>query len=144
MNTNDSEIMKKLGINPGQVDEYNTVSLLPVSFDAGSDLGWGREWRAQHSAILNISPSRGPIEVEGHGITVRAGKSERFADLLKIWKSEHAIAEPVGRPRNLKGGKTVSMYLDDESLKRARSLGQGNVSEGIRIALSNQTPSDTE
>ncbi len=40
----------------------------------------------------------------------------------------------VGRPANI-NGKRVQVYLDEESLKAAQRLGNGNVSEGIRQAL---------
>jgi hypothetical protein len=44
-------------------------------------------------------------------------------------------APPVlGRPAEMVGGKRVNVYLDDDSLARAKALG-GNVSEGIRVAL---------
>lgn len=43
---------------------------------------------------------------------------------------------PVGAPRQMDGGKRVNVYLDSDSLARAAELGGGNVSEGIRIALS--------
>lgn len=42
---------------------------------------------------------------------------------------------PVGRPAQMKGGKGVQVYLDAPSVKFARQLGEGNVSEGIRRAL---------
>lgn len=41
---------------------------------------------------------------------------------------------PVGRPSEI-NGKRVQVYLDDESLKAAAQLGNGNISEGIRKAL---------
>lgn len=43
-----------------------------------------------------------------------------------------------GRPRSVAGGAgghRVTLYLDDASLEAARSLGKGNVSQGIREAL---------
>lgn len=46
-----------------------------------------------------------------------------------------------GQTRNalkLDGGKRVNVYLDAETLQRAAELGNGNVSEGIRRALSKQ------
>lgn len=43
----------------------------------------------------------------------------------------------VGRPSEMEGGKRVNVYLDAASLDIAAKLGQGNVSEGIRIALAN-------
>lgn len=45
-----------------------------------------------------------------------------------------AARRPVGRPAEI-GGKRVQVYLDDESLSIAARLGDGNVSEGIRLAL---------
>jgi hypothetical protein len=43
----------------------------------------------------------------------------------------------AGRPSVMEGGKRVNVYLDAESLAVAAQLGNGNVSEGIRIALKN-------
>lgn len=45
----------------------------------------------------------------------------------------------VGRPVSLDAGKRVNVYLDSDSLERAAKLGNGNVSEGIRIALQRAT-----
>lgn len=45
------------------------------------------------------------------------------------------VANDPGRPAELTGGKRVNVYLDAASLDRAAELGNGNVSEGIRIAL---------
>jgi hypothetical protein len=42
----------------------------------------------------------------------------------------------VGRPAEMKGGGRHNVYLDVASVTRAAKLGKGNVSEGIRIALS--------
>ena len=41
-----------------------------------------------------------------------------------------------GRPAEMAGGRRVNVYLDSASLARAAELGGGNVSEGIRRALS--------
>ena len=46
--------------------------------------------------------------------------------------------EPVrapGRPSEMNEGKRVNVYLDAASLAAAAKLGNGNVSEGIRLAL---------
>ncbi|MFA9949168.1 hypothetical protein [Dentiradicibacter hellwigii] len=40
----------------------------------------------------------------------------------------------VGRPTII-GGRRVNVYLDDESLDVALALGDGNISAGIRVAL---------
>ena len=42
----------------------------------------------------------------------------------------------VGRPVELEGGGRRNVYLDAASITRAVKLGKGNLSEGIRIALS--------
>ncbi|MBK4737827.1 hypothetical protein [Noviherbaspirillum pedocola] len=42
----------------------------------------------------------------------------------------------VGRPAELEGGARHNVYLDAVSIARAKKLGKGNLSEGIRIALS--------
>lgn len=43
----------------------------------------------------------------------------------------------AGRPAEMSGGRRVNVYLDAESVSIAAKLGDGNVSEGIRIALRN-------
>ena len=40
-----------------------------------------------------------------------------------------------GRPKVIDGGKAVKVRLDAASIDRARKLGNGNVSKGIRLAL---------
>ncbi|MBV0882163.1 hypothetical protein KTQ42_23080 [Noviherbaspirillum sp. L7-7A] len=42
----------------------------------------------------------------------------------------------VGRPAELDRGGRKNVYLDAASVARAVKLGKGNLSEGIRIALS--------
>ena len=42
----------------------------------------------------------------------------------------------VGRPAELEGGERKNVYLDAASVAKARKLGKGNISVGIRIALS--------
>lgn len=45
----------------------------------------------------------------------------------------------AGRPQLMTGGKAIRVYLDTASLANAKLLGNGNVSEGIRIALQRST-----
>jgi hypothetical protein len=42
----------------------------------------------------------------------------------------------VGRPAELEGGVRKNVYLDAASIAKARKLGKGNFSLGLRIALS--------
>jgi hypothetical protein len=61
---------------------------------------------------------------------------------LDNWQGRvHEIAWPegegqVGRPTELEGGARHNVYLDTTSIARAKKLGKGNISAGIRIALS--------
>jgi len=41
----------------------------------------------------------------------------------------------IGRPREIAEGRRVNVWLDQASVERAESLGNGNVSAGIRSAL---------
>ena len=44
-------------------------------------------------------------------------------------------APGAGRPAELLGSRRVNIYLDAESVQTAQLIGQGNVSEGVRLAL---------
>ncbi len=46
----------------------------------------------------------------------------------------HWYAKP-GRPEEMQGGKRRNVYLDDASWAKAVEIGNGNASDGIRIAL---------
>ena len=58
-------------------------------------------------------------------------------------KTLHALhgARKPGAPRALEAGQAIKVYLDDASIERARSFGQGNVSKGIRLALAHMVQS---
>jgi len=45
------------------------------------------------------------------------------------------IAWPRGRPAEMESGGRTNVYLDADSLERAKKIGGGNVSLGIRLAL---------
>lgn len=44
-------------------------------------------------------------------------------------------APGAGRPAQLLGSRRVNIYLDAESVRTAQLIGEGNVSEGVRLAL---------
>jgi len=56
-----------------------------------------------------------------------------------------AGSDPVpnapGRPKEIESGRRVNAWLDQASVDRAEALGDGNVSAGIRAALSASFPS---
>lgn len=54
----------------------------------------------------------------------------------KAWAALEEARGRGGRPAELGGGRRVGVYLDSASLARAAELGGGNVSKGIRRALS--------
>jgi hypothetical protein len=62
---------------------------------------------------------------------------DRHPGQIDYWRDKlNEIDWPeAGRPSSLDGGKRVNVYLDSASLEHAATLGNGNVSEGIRIAL---------
>ena len=83
-------------------------------------------------------------ELERTGPTLAVGNNETLIDVIRREfksmqradaKSDCPLLIPAGRPRRLPGGKTVSMYLDASSLAAAESLGEGNISAGVRLAL---------
>lgn len=65
-----------------------------------------------------------------HRFDRQPGDADYWRDKLR------EIPWPVGRPTELEDGGRVNVYLDGKSKAFAKKLGDGNVSEGIRIALS--------
>lgn len=47
----------------------------------------------------------------------------------------HWYNSKKGRPEEMQGGKRRNVYIDDASWQKALELGNGNASDGIRIAL---------
>jgi hypothetical protein len=45
------------------------------------------------------------------------------------------IRSEQGRPPEIQDAKRVNIYLDPTSIKRAKEIGKGNISDGIRVAL---------
>ncbi|SMP72763.1 hypothetical protein [Noviherbaspirillum suwonense] len=74
--------------------------------------------------------------------TLAVHRFNEAASATNNWKGRvDEIAWPVGhghvgRPTELEGGGRRNVYLDAVSIARAKKLGKGNISEGIRIALS--------
>jgi hypothetical protein len=72
------------------------------------------------------------VRIEATGAYVQVNASVmRSLDGRKV----AAALGTSGRPSEMSGGKKVNTYLDAESIAIATSLGNGNVSEGIRKAL---------
>lgn len=65
----------------------------------------------------------------------RFDKQQGHTDYWRDRIGEIKLPHP-GKPATLNGGRAVKVYLDAQSIETADKLGNGNVSEGIRIALS--------
>ena len=50
-------------------------------------------------------------------------------------KSSVSVKRPQGRPRIMADGKRLTITLDQPMIDRARALGNGNISLGVRLAL---------
>ena len=53
-----------------------------------------------------------------------------------------AEAAKRGRPPTLTDGKRVTLTLDAQTIDRAKALGAGNISLGVRLALKDSTRLD--
>ncbi len=63
------------------------------------------------------------------------GAEDSAWDIISEVEGGNYRPNPVGRPSELTDGKRVNVYLDPASLAAAAKIGNGNVSEGIRVAL---------
>lgn len=72
------------------------------------------------------------MDKTGKYVQVNAGTIRRL-DGRKV----AAAIGTAGRPAEMAGGKRSNIYLDAASREIAERLGNGNISEGIRIALAN-------
>jgi hypothetical protein len=70
------------------------------------------------------------IEATGVYVQVNAGAA-RPLDGRKV----AAALGTAGRPAEMAGGKRSNIYLDATSREIAERIGNGNISEGIRLAL---------
>ena len=70
------------------------------------------------------------IETTGAYLQVNAG-AIRSLDGRKV----AAALGTAGRPAEMAGGKRSNIYLDAASREAAERIGNGNISEGIRLAL---------
>lgn len=72
------------------------------------------------------------------------GNGEKYADLYLIgeenkkeeltMKEQNTEKKPngAGPPKQMDGGKVISFYLDEETLKFIKEYGAGNISKGVR------------
>jgi len=55
-----------------------------------------------------------------------------------------ALGTGIGRRKTLDGGKRVYVYLDEKAVSKAKDIGNGNISAGIRTALDTYKSSSDE
>lgn len=93
--------------------------------------GWetvGTVMQGEHDAGALVRNAQTGIYAQANANVLRS---------LDQRKIKAALGE-FANARKLQGGRRVNVYLDAESLAKASRIGGGNVSEGIRIALSNK------
>lgn len=95
------------------------------------------EWIQVCKGLRSLGPTVKILEGESLKEVVR----HEFKNLLRTdAKSPHPIILQVrGRTKSVDGKKTT-VFLDPQSLELAKTLGNGNISEGIRKALVKSTP----
>jgi len=72
------------------------------------------------------------LEAAESGCTSVSGLAYSCSNQSDLKSTQH-----VGRPLTV-SGKRVQVYLDDVSIKIAERIGEGNVSQGIRVALARE------
>lgn len=77
----------------------------------------------------------GALALAATGIYVQINAGAiRNLDQRKI-KAALGISNNAGAPKQMESGKRRNVYIDDVSWALAQKLGNGNASEGIRLAL---------
>lgn len=103
----------------------------------------GGNWRIYTNIIPRNSEALGTVTRDGidTGALVRISATGAYvqvnAGAIRNLDGRKVAAAmgTAGRPNEMDGGKRVNVYLDASSLEIAASIGNGNVSDGIRQAL---------
>jgi hypothetical protein len=85
-------------------------------------------------AILNYQD----IAIAHHHFSVAPGNDDFWRGRVDQLK----LAVPAGFSREPAGGRSITLFLDAQSLALAEALGGGNAAEGLRLAL--QRPRDAD
>lgn len=99
------------------------------------------EYVAAHWEEISYSLNGIYFEIEGgDSPEFDAGDSENDPDYIHLYNAIFRDSDDVpkkrGAPAKMEDGKRTNIYLSAESRAIAERVGGGNVSEGIRIALS--------
>lgn len=118
---------------PGLPPKFNTAGLVMPITPAPK---WLHDWinRKEARPVLAASPSpTQPAKAEPH--LPELDRQPEPAVIYAMPKSTDA-KRPRGRPAM--EGRRVVIKLAEEQIKRAEKLGEGNIAEGIRRALSHK------
>ena len=97
-----------------------------ASIPAGAEvLGVVTRGNGDSGALVRIA-NGGYVQINDGAMIVLDGRKVTSALGLK---------SNGGRREMMDGGKRVNVYLTEEAIARAKEIGNGNVSEGIRVAL---------
>jgi hypothetical protein len=110
-----------------QVSEKTNTPNQQAALDAFSEMVGRTELDGQKLAAVLTYQNR---QLAFHRFDRQPGQSDYWRGRL-----DEIDLPQAGRPETLDGGKRVNVYLDAASLAKAAELGDGNVSEGIRLAL---------
>jgi hypothetical protein len=95
-----------------------------------------RYWRnSEEEFVVHIAPTRKSLDTLVELLNSGQLSPAALKQLGSPYGGYSELGLQVGRPADLESGKRVNVYLDATSIARASKIGNGNVSEGIRIAL---------
>ena len=76
------------------------------------------------------------ISISSTDISQLRNRPEHVAQaVLANANTKIAFKRPVGAPKQMEGGKSRRLYLDDKTIEAAFLIGFGNISQGIRVAV---------
>lgn len=105
------------------------IELMGFDVDRGN-YATGNDDR-QDRWYLRAHSDRGPIDKRGRGF----GTLRDVYDHL-VEQGYKPCRRKAGRPASLTGAKPRNLYLDDETFEALLDIGDGNASDGVRIAVS--------
>lgn len=88
------------------------------------------KWQAMQTLPQERSGEQNPIK----DVTIKIEHGPDFADepaVTWVVKGGKLVARP-GRPTEITGGRDVKVYLDHDTIERAKAVGAGSISAGLR------------
>lgn len=103
-------------------------------------------WRLYSNTLPNGATPIGTVTVNGAtGVLAHIERTNKYVQVNcgavrnLDGRTVTGILGTCGRPQEIEEGKRVTLYLDKVTLDKAKALGDGNVSGGIRKAVKDAT-----